>query len=228
MAIKALGSLPFIDIQDLQKKYGPWEITVDIYRDRIRLEREFPPPRMLDLIARRVVQDGDMYFAAISIFASSENEAEEMIDLGLVTQPQYNSLLRYRDECRARAVAVASPPHNHFTWMSPEYNWFNTNEEHDCNRGGNIFIANVQGKSMMRFWWREYIYEASRGLRERPWGTTVTSGDFFEKALVEGSKCRVCKKDLDRDFRQFADVFASKINDAVSQARYHIITVCWY
>jgi len=210
--------LPFIDIHNLEMEYGTQEITVDIYKDRIRLKREFPPPRMLEVIKQKFRHDDeDMYLAAISIFASSGKEAEEMIELGLVTQSQYDTLLRYRDQCRARAVAVASPPHFHFTWMSPEYNWFNTNEEHDCNRGGNIFIASVQGKSMMRFWWREYIYEAGRRLRERPWGTTVTSGDFFDKALADGSKCRVCKKNLDRDFRQFADAFASEIEKAVSQ-----------
>ena len=191
--------------------------------DRILLGREFPP-YMLDVIRERIrqeSQDESVYLAAISIFTSSENEAEEMADLDLVTQSQYNSLLRYRDECRKRAVAVASPPHNHFTWMSPEYNWFRVNEEHDCNRGGNIFIANVQGKSMMRYWWREYIYEAKSQLAKRPWGGTVTSGDFFDKALEDGSRCRVCRKDLEHDFRQFTDIFAKQIDDAVSQARCH-------
>ena len=147
-----------------------------------------------------------------------------MVDLGLVTQPQYDSLLRYRDKCRAKAGEIASPPHNHYTWMSPEYNWFNDydgfhDKEHDltCNKGGNIYIANVHGK---RSWWRDYIYEAQRRLAKRPWGTTVTSGDFFDQALVNGSKCRGCKKNLDHDFRQFTNIFAGKIDDAVSQARY--------
>ena len=137
----------------------------------------------------------------------------------LFIEVEYDSLQRYRDECRARAVAIAHPPHYNFTWMSPEYNWFNTDVEHECNRGGNIFIASVQGKSMMRYWWREYMYEAKRRLAMRPWGTTVTRGDFYDQALQDGSKCRECKKNLDHDFKQFTDVFASKINEAVSQAR---------
>ena len=205
-----------------------------IYRDRIQLECKFPPPRMLEVIRQKVGQDENMYLAAISIFTSesSENEAEElaeeMVDLGLVTPSQYKSLVDYRDKCRVRAVEVASPPHNHFTWMSPEYNWFRDNEEHNCNKGGNIYIANVQGKSMTRFWWREYMYEARRRLEKRPWGATVTSGDFFDSALRDGSHCRVCKKDLDHDFRQFTDVFASQIDDAVSQARCHIVCLEMY
>ena len=215
-------SAPLIDIQDLAMTYKMKTADRAIY-DRILLEREFPPPYMLDVIRERIrvirqeSQDESVYLAAISIFTSSENEAEEMVDL--VTQSQYNSLLHYRDECRKRAVAVASPPHNHFTWMSPEYNWFRVNEEHDCNRGGNIFIANVQGKSMMRYWWREYIYEAKSQLAKRPWGATVTSGDFFDRALEDGSRCRVCRKDLEHDFRQFTDIFARQIDDAVSQVR---------
>ena len=192
-----------------------------IYRDRLQLDREFPPPQMLRLIRQKVGQDEDMCLAAISVFASSGNEAEEMVDLGLVTQPQYNSLLRYRDDCRARAAEVASPPHFHFTWMSPKYDWFNEDLEHDCNKGGNIFIANVQGRSMMRFWWRDYIYEARRQLEKRPWGTTVTGGDFFDQTLKDGSKCRLCKRNLEHDFRNFTGIFARKIEDAVSQARYH-------
>jgi BTB/POZ domain len=214
------SSVPLTDIQNLAIKYDMITVARAVCRDRIRLEREFPPSGMLGVIRQKVGQNEDMYIAAINIFTSSENEAVEMVDLGLVTLSQYDSLLRYRDECRARAVAVASPPHNHWTWMSPRYNWFRTDVEHDCNRGGNIFIANVHGKSMMRFWWREYTYEAGRRLAKRPWGVTVTSGDFFDVALKEGSRCRVCKKDLDQDFRQFTGLFASKIDDAVSQARY--------
>ena len=214
-AIKALG-LPLTDIRDLEMKHG--EITVASYRDRIRLERKFPFPCMLDLIKRRVGQD--LYLAAISIFTSSKNEAVEMVDLGLVTQSQYNSLLRYRDRCRSEAVEVASPsPHYRFKWMSQRYNWFRTDVEHDCNRGGNIFIGNIQGKSTMRYWWREYMNEAELLLAKRPWGATVTSGDFFDQALRDGSRCRVCRENLDHDFRQFTNIFASKIDDAVSEAR---------
>src|SRR6266511_618194 len=104
--------------------------------------------------------------------------------------------------------------------MSPRYNWFRTDVEHDCNRGGNISIASVQGKSMMRHWWRSYIYEAKNRLEKRPWGATVTSGDFFDKALEEGSRCRVCREDLNYDFRQFTNLLAREIDDAVSKARY--------
>ena len=81
-AIKALG-LPFIDIQDMEMEHG--EITLAIYKDRILLEREFPPPSMLDLIRRRVGQDEDIYLAAISIFTSSGN-------------------LKWRPSCKARGI----------------------------------------------------------------------------------------------------------------------------
>jgi hypothetical protein len=217
------SSVPLIDIQNLAMKYDMMTVARAVCRDRIRLECEFPPYRMLGLIRQRVGQNEDLYLATINMFTSSENDSElvEMVDLGLVTQSQYDSLLRYRDECRARADAVAYPPHNHWKWMSPRYQWFRTDVEHDCNRGGNIFIASVQGKSMMRSWWREYTGEAGRRLAKRPWGVTVTSGDFFDKALREGSRCRVCKENLDHDFREFTSLFASVIDDEVSQASYH-------
>ena len=49
--------------------------------------------------------------------------------------------------------------------------------------GGNIYIADVHGKSMTRKWWREYIDEAKRQLENAPWGATVSTGGFFIAAL---------------------------------------------
>jgi len=64
---------------------------------------------MLDAIRQTVGQDEDMYLAAANIFTSSENEAKEMVDVGLVNQAQFDSLVRYRDECRVSAERVVSP-----------------------------------------------------------------------------------------------------------------------
>jgi len=168
--------------------------------------------------------DEDLCLAAAITFAYENEVPTEMVDVDLVTRDQFDSLMRYRTECRAKAASVASPEYNHFTWMSPSYNWFKPGEEHDsnCNFGGNLFIASVQGKSRSRIWWRSYIYEAKSRLETRPWGSTVTSGDFFDQALKEGSQCRCCRENLDRDFRQFTNIFADKIDEAVSQARYRI------
>jgi len=47
----------------------------------------------------------------------------------------------------------------------------------------------------------------------------VMSGDFFNKALATDTRCRVCKKNLDCDFREFADLFVKEVDRAVSQAR---------
>lgn len=49
-------------------------------------------------------------------------------------------------------------------------------------------------------------------------GATVTGGDFFDLALERGSLCRDI---LDRDFKQFTDLFAIKreIDSAVSNVR---------
>jgi len=213
-----------IDVQNLAMKYKMITVARDVYRDRIRLGRKPPSSHMLDVIRRQVKQNADMYSAATNIFICSE-EAAEMVDLGIVNQAQLDSLVRYRDKCCARAVGVASPENNHFTWMSPEYNWFTTDIdidiEHDrnCSKGGSIYIANVSGKSRTRYWWREYMYEAARRLAKRPWGATVTSEDFFDQALGRGSRCRVCKEGLDCDFRQFTELFAREIDKAVSEAR---------
>ncbi|KAF8230831.1 hypothetical protein L208DRAFT_1049134, partial [Tricholoma matsutake] len=134
------------------------------------------------------------------------------VDLGLVTQAQFDSLVRYREPGQLRLHVLHI---FHFTWMSPRYNWFREDVEHNCNKSGSLFIASVQGKSMMRHWWNQYICKSRVRLNKRPWVETFASGDFFDKALKDGSLCTVCQKDLDRDFRQFTNLFASTIDDAV-------------
>ena len=214
------NSVPLIEIQNLAMKYDMTPVVKAIYRDRIRLERVLPPSRMLDTIRQRVGQDEDMYFAAANIFISPEDEMIEMVDLGLVNKAQFDSLVRYRDDCRASAIAVASPPYNRFTWIPQRYNWFRTDLEHDstCDESGYISMANV--RLWTRLWWMFYMYEADIWLAKRPWGETVTSGDFFDRALKAGSRCRVCREGLDDDFRQFTNLFAREIDDAVSRVRY--------
>jgi len=156
------NSVPLIDIQNLAMKYDMIPVARAVYRNRIQLERELPPSRMLDTIRQWVGQDEDMYLAAANIFTFSEDEMVEMVDVGLVNKAQFDSLVRYRDGCRnsAVAVAVASPPYNHFTWIPQRYNWFRSDVEHDrnCTEGGYIFMANV--RLWTRYWWNSYMHEA--------------------------------------------------------------------
>ena len=68
---------------------------------------------------------------------------------------QVDSLLAYQRNCVAATVNVARPVHGHYTWMSEVWtrsNWFKDDGgEHDrCNRGGNIYIGNTQGKWKIR------------------------------------------------------------------------------
>ena len=211
------SSVPLLDVHNLAMKYDMMPVVKAVYKDRIRLEHDIPPPRILDAIRKSVGQDDDLYFAAARILTCAESETEEMIDLGLVNQAQLTSLLRYRDECRATAVRVAFPPHDHYKWISQTYNWFTEHSGHDCYWGF-IFIGYTHRRTIA-FWWWSYMCDAKRRLRVRPFGTTVMSGDFFGKALAAGARCRVCKKNLDRDFREFADLFAREVDRAVSKAR---------
>ncbi len=220
-------SAPLIDVQNLAIKYDMRPVARAVYRDRIRLERDLPlfPSDMLSVIRQWVGQDEDVCLAAAITFTYENEVPKEMVDVDLVTQTQFDSLVRYRKDCCAKAVSVASPEYTHFTWMSPTYNWFRPDMEHDnnCKLGGKIFIASVEGKLRTRDWWMSYISKAKSRLEMRPWGSTVTSGDFFDQALKEGSQCSCCEENLDRDFRQFTNIFAREIDNAVSQARYRIL-----
>lgn len=83
-----------------------------------------PPSRMLDVIGRV----SDRVMTCVSLlpkisFVKNDLEAAEMVDLGLVNRGQFDSLLRYRDECCAEAVTTVAFPlnnPNHFIWMSGE------------------------------------------------------------------------------------------------------------
>jgi len=63
-----------IDILNLAMKYDMTPVIKAIYRDRIQLERELPPSRMLDTIRQRVGQNEDIYLAAANIFTPPEDE----------------------------------------------------------------------------------------------------------------------------------------------------------
>lgn len=216
------SSVPLLDVHNLAMKYDMMPVVKAVYKDRIWLEHDIPPPPILDAIRKSVGQDDDLYHAAAKILTCAESEAEEMIDLGLVNQAQLTSLLRYRDECRATAVRVASPPHDHFKWIFQTYDWFTEHSGQDCcycHWGWPVvFIGYIHRRPITSWWW-SYMYDAKSRLRVRPFGSTVMSGDFFDKALAAGARCRVCKKNLDRDFREFVDLFAREVDRAVSQAR---------
>jgi len=208
------SSVALVDIQKLAMKYEISVVAKEVYKNRIKQDRKLT-------IMRKIGQDEDMYLAAATILTCPENEAAEMVEVGLVSQEQFDSLLQYRDECRAKAGLVAQPEHGHFKWMSPRYKWVGYHEgDRGCDRGGTIFIGNISGKIMMRRWWWLYMQEARRRLEKQPWGTTVKTGDFFDQALKAGARCKVCAEGLDHDFREFVDIFAREVDSAVSRARY--------
>lgn len=61
------------------------------------------------------------------------------------------------------------------------------------------------------------MYAASDELKKRPCGSAVQSGEIFERALKEGSRCRRCSSpDLGGQLKEFAALFAGEIDKAVS------------
>lgn len=217
------GSVPLIDIQNLAIKYDMMSVAKAVYKDRIRLERELPSSSMVDVIRQKVRQDEDMFLAAAHIFTTSASEEEEMVELGLVSKAQLASLKRYKKDCCNAAVRVASPPHGHYRWMDSTYHWFRSDAAHDlnCYRYSNIFMGYIHERPIRHWLWL-YITEAKSRLAKRPWGSTVTSGDFFDMALQKASQCDVCRTNLKSDFGHFTERFARQIDSAVSDARFCI------
>lgn len=208
------------ELQRAAMKYQMYEVAKRILRERTRGIPDTIPPIMLASIEQKIGQNNDARLAAVFTMLFPEDNSDDVVDMGLITKAQVDSLLAYRRNCVAAAVKVARPDHNHFTWMSEAWtrsNWFK-GDEHDyrCNKGGNIYIANTQGKWMMRYWWREYIDAAKAELSKRPCGSAVLSGAIFERALKEGSQCKKCSPDLGRQLGEFAALFAGEIDKAVS------------
>ena len=70
---------------------------------------------------------------------------------------------------------------------------------------------------MTRTWWRQYICATRPELQKQPCGSVVQSGEIFERALKEGSRCRRCSSpDLGGQLKEFAALFAGEIDKAVS------------
>jgi hypothetical protein len=218
------------EVQRLATKYQMYEVVKRILRERTRGKVDLIPPIMLATIKESTGPNNDAYISAVSIVLFPEdNLTEDVVELGLLTKAQADSLLAYRKECVEAARGVASPAHNRCTWMSEVWarkNWFKDDRgEHgrgNCNEGGNIYIGNTQGKWMTRRWWRDYMYKAKEELEKRPCGLVVQGGgEIFERALREGSQCGKCAPGLDSEFREFAALFASEVDKAVSAVSEH-------
>jgi len=212
------------DLQRAAMKYQMYEVAKRILSERTRGIPDIIPPIMLASIEQNIGQNGDAHLAAVFTMLFPDDNSDDVVDIGLITKAQVDSLLAYQRNCVAAAVKVASPAHGHYTWMSEVWtrsNWFKDGGgEHDCNRGGNIYIGNTQGKWVMRYWWREYMYAARDELQKRPCGSAVQSGEIFERALKDGSRCRKCSSaDLGRQLREFAALFAGEIDNAVSSVQ---------
>ena len=66
------------------------------------------------------------------------------------------------------------------------------------------------------------MYKAEEELEKRPCGLVVQGGgEIFERALREGSQCGKCAPGLDSEFREFAALFASEVDKAVSAVSEH-------
>ncbi|KAM6490070.1 hypothetical protein JOM56_014482 [Amanita muscaria] len=208
------------ELQRAAMKYQLYEVAKRILKERTRGIPNIIPPTMLASIEKNI--NSDARLAAVFTMSFPDDNSDDVVDMGLITKAQADSLLTYQRNCVAAAVKVASPDHGHYKWMSEVWtrsNWFKDDggeHEHCCNRGGNIYIGNTHGKWMMRHWWREYMYAARDELQKQPCGSAVLSGEIFQRALKEGSRCRKCSPDLGSQLRVFAALFAGEIDKAVS------------
>jgi hypothetical protein len=213
------------EVQRVATKYQMNEVARRVLRERLQGKRDLIPPIVLSAIEMNTDQNTEARLAALSIMVfPGDEEKDNLVELELITKPQADSLQAYREECIRAAVNVAQPDHGHYKWMSEEWtrsNWFKDERgEHgrgNCNEGGNIFIASTQGKWMMRYWWRDYIYAAGNELKRRPYGLVVQHGKIFDQALKAGSQCEKCRLSIDEKLREFAALFAGEIDQAVSR-----------
>ena len=218
-------------VQKLATKYQMYEVAKRILRERTWGKLNSPHNARC---YRENLRAEQQCVPRCKVFMMSfpEDGLEDVAELELITKEQFDSLLAYRSRCIEAAHEIASPPHTHYTWMSEIWtttSWFSSdggNHDRSCQLGGHIYTGDVTGKWvkrywwMERYWWRTYIYAASNELKKRPCGSVVQCEEIFEQAMIDGSQCAKCRPDVESRFREFAALFASQVDKAVSSVRY--------
>jgi len=210
-----------LEVQSLAMKYEMEEVARRILKERICGVLDLIPPIMLDTIKQKAGQDDNILLAA-GCAILFPTERHDVIVPRLVTQSQFNALLRYHEKCGQAAQSVARPDYGHYNWASDAWirkRWFSEDHKHaeirSCEKAGTIYVGNVGGKFQTRRWWSDYMLTAWEELMERPSGSIVTSGQLFDEALRRGSACSTCRPGLNTGLREFAALFAGEVDKAV-------------
>ncbi|KAF8890826.1 hypothetical protein CPB84DRAFT_1749026 [Gymnopilus junonius] len=206
------------EIERLADKYDMPRVQARILKEKVKDKINLVPFIMLSTIAQKTGQDTDAYFAAVFVILFPDAR-DSVLDSGLLQVKQVDALKKYHSDCAAAAKGVASPIHDHYHWMTErwtETTWFTGEHDDCCKRGGTIYMGDVSGKWMMRYWWRDYIYASREELKKWPCGRVVQQGELFDKAMKEGSMCSRCSRNLGPTFSDFASLFASEIDKKVS------------
>lgn len=72
-------------------------------------------------------------------------------------------------------------------------------------------FTNTRTHPDSRKWWVEWIEEAAKELRARPWGETVRKWDLMNKAIERASSCTSCGPRVRQDLDTFAQMLAVEI-----------------
>jgi hypothetical protein len=211
------------EVQSLAMMYAMLEVARRILNERTWGEVNSIAPIMLDTIKAKIGHNNSLFFAAVCalIFPTED----DVVELGLITQSQFDSLGLYRQRCCLAAASIAWPNHGHFKWIPDrmvDEKWFGEEAGHtrtrSCGRAGTKYFGNVQGKIQTRRWWMDYMEAAKEAMRKRPSGSSLTSGKLFDDALREGSNCSTCKPRLKTGLTEFAALFAGEVDKAVKNA----------
>jgi hypothetical protein len=104
------------ELQRAAMKYQMYEVAKRILRERTRGIADTIPPIMLASIEQKIGQNSDARLAAVFTMLFPDDGSDDVVDIGLITKAQVDSLLAYQRNCVAAAVEVASPHNGHFTW----------------------------------------------------------------------------------------------------------------
>lgn len=106
------------ELQRVAMKYEMYEVAKRIIMERTRGISDTIPPIMLAAIEKKISQNSNARLAAIFTMLFPDDSSDDVVDIGLITRAQVDSLLAYRTNCIAAAVTVATPQYMHYMWIS--------------------------------------------------------------------------------------------------------------
>jgi len=197
-------------------KYG-----IEMLESRMR-EALFRPPvvekraMQLFVIAYHHRWEKEMRIAARHTLVQPAWNGLYVAELESITGGDLHRLQQYRLECATAATRVAKK----IGWVKRD----NIDLLH-CNACEPVQKIEIGWMTFrLGAWWTNYMRKAAEELAKKPRGDTVLESSLIDTALQQANRCQRCseKMEMKGRFREFCEVFAVQVEQAISEVTLEI------